>query len=320
MKKLLLLILPVLMISCSGKSLNEVDESLRQQYNNEVTRTSIADLIDKSIESDRKILISVNEKSSEALELMKFLLPVLHDRNKLSVSFWFLDGNSDTDIMAFLRDEISAPAAEDLLFNTDPRTTGYLEYRDFLLSMKDFYLSLKDPESMNVGNEEDSFLRFSLYDPLVKTDERNHYLVHTPLLIENRKWEIPLDGQLYFMMIHDWPLDHYSALPVEGSLLEQMYLSKFDRSSDRTIGSYIDGIILMGYQDYYEPFSPIGNFITEGNIAEAVKFFPGQLIREKTKPAAYLVNSKVSRKHRKLSRTLEKQYLKILTLEPYTEE
>ncbi|MBF9018388.1 MULTISPECIES: hypothetical protein [unclassified Oceanispirochaeta] len=320
MKKLLLLILPVLMISCSGKSIEELDETVRHQYSDESSRISIADLIDNNIEAERKIRISGNQKSTEALELMKFMMPLLHDRNKLNISFWFLDGCNDSEIAAFLKKEEGAPSAEDLLFNTDPRITGYLEYRDFLLGIQDFYQSLKDPENMTVGNEADSFVRFTLFDPQEKIDDRSHYLVHSPILIDNRKWELPFRGLLYFMMIHDWPLEHYSAINIKGSFLEELYLTKNDKSEERTAGSYLDAVILMGYPENNKPFSSIVSFINEENIADAVKFYPRQLIREKTKPAAYLVNNKVDRKHRKLSRSLEKQYIKILGMEPYTEE
>lgn len=320
MKKLLLLILPVLMISCSGESIKELDETVRQYYSDESSRISIADLIDNDIEAERKILISGNQKSMEALELMKFMIPLLHDRNQLNISFWFLDGSNDSEIAAFLNKEEGALSAEELLFNTDPRITGYLEYRDFLLGIRDFYQSLENPENMTIGNEADSFVRFSLFDPQEKIDDRSHYLIHSPILKDNRKWELPFRGLLYFMMIHDWPLEHYSAINIKGSFLEELYLTRSDKSEERTAGSYLDAVILMGYPENNKPFSSIVSFINEENIADAVKFYPRQLIREKTKPAAYLVNSKVDRKHRTLSRSLEKQYIKILEMEPYTEE
>lgn len=315
-----ILILPALLLSCSGRSLKSVDQIQRQQYNKGTQRISISSLIDQSLESEKRILISVNQKSREALGLMKFIIPILHNRDKLNISFWFLDGNSDTAIMSFLRDEEDAPSAVELLFNADPRITGYLEYEEFLLGMKDFYQSLNEPETMVVGNAADAYVRFSLYDPSAKINGRDHYLVHSPLLIENNKWEIPFNGQLYFMMIHDWTLNQYAAIPVKGSILEDMFVSKFDASTGQTTVSYIDALILMGYPQSYLPFTPIETFINEENISEAVKFYPGQLIKEKTKPAAYLVNSKVERKHRKLSRSLDKQYLKILELEPYAKE
>jgi hypothetical protein len=320
MKRLLLLLPALVMISCSGGSFKAPDESLRHSYNYESSRISIVSLIENDIAEEKKIQIAVHQKSPEALELMKFIIPVLHDRNQLNISFWFLDGNSDAEITAFLKDKVDAPSAEDLLFNTDPRNTGYQEYREFLFGMRTFYKSLSDPENMTIGNAADSFIRFSLFNDENQNNSRSHYLVHSPLLIDNSKWELPFHGQLYYMMINDWPLNHYSAIKIKGSVLEDMFLTIRDESEERRAGSYLDALILMSYPDNYTPFSSIPSFINEENITDAVKFYPRQIIREKTKPATYLVNKKVERKHRKLSRSLEREYLEILEMEPLTEE
>ncbi|MDC7232327.1 MAG: hypothetical protein PQJ58_03790 [Spirochaetales bacterium] len=324
MRKLPALLLVILYVyitlSCSGRSVSAPDETLRQQLDAENSRIRIPDLIDKDLDEEKRVLISVHQKSPEALQLMKFLVPLLYDREMLTISFWFLDGNSESDIKLFLSKDSDAPTAEELLFNTDPRITGYEEYKDFLTGLQDFYGSLDDPETMQVVHEDDAFLRFSLYDPERINEDRSTYILHSPLLPDNRHWEIPFKGYLYYMMIHRWPYEQYSALLFKDSPLKEMYLTKYDQSAGRTAGSYLDGAILMGFNETYTPFTPLPSFINEKNIQQAVEFYPRQFIREKTKPAAYLVNRKVERKHKKLSRTLGREYDKVLELVPWREE
>lgn len=319
MKNILFALIPFLLISCGG-AVQVPDDAVRRDLNEKTTRLRISEVIDSEIAADNKIQINGNSKSYEAIELIKFLVPLLEDRGNLSMGFWFTDGCSDEEILGFLNDEEGAPEAVDLLFKTDPVLAGFTPYQELLEGIKSFYQEIDNPEDILITSSDEAFVRFDLYERGDFDDGRKQYLIHSPLLNSRGRWEMPFQGQLYFMMIHDWLLENYRIIPMEGSVLEYSFLTRENESDGITAGSLMDGIILMGRDSSYTPFHRIEAFITEENIPYALEFFPKQIIREKTNPATYLVNKKVSGRHRRSSRKLEKLYSLITELEPSVDQ
>ena len=319
MKNILLLLTPVLLLSC-GAAVQIPDAAQRREYNEHTTRLTIPAVVEREIADGNMIQINANSKSYEAIELMNYLIPLLDDRDHLSMSFWFLDGNSDSDILSWLNDDPESPSARELLFTSDPVLAGFTPYEEFLDGLREFYRTLEVPQNMSITTSYNAFVRFELFENREFDSRRTQYLVHSPVLNAKSGWEMPFKGHLYFMMIHDWLLENYRIIPVKDSVLEESYLTSTDEKEGVAAGSYLDGLILMGWSSEYTPFPGIESFITEENIAQALEFFPRQIIREKTNPATYLVNKKVSTRHRRISRHLEKLYSKITELEPADEE
>ena len=110
------------------------------------------------------------------------------------------------------------------------------------------------------------------------------------------------------MFIHEWIMDQYALIRMKDTVLGEYYVTSDDREARIRGNEKYDYLFLMGVSSSYESFVPIDSFITEENVTEALKSFPGQLIREKLKPASYLVNKKIQKIHRRASRRLEDAY------------
>ena len=319
MKNIIMLLTIPLLFSCHANYIETPDSTERQLYN-EVIHVEIASAIEEEIKADRKILISGNSQSVEQFDLLKYLLPVLHDRKILSMGFWFLKGNSDLEILKYLRDDKDALTESELLFNTDPVLCGFQEYADFLVYMKDFYSNHDQPNEMVITDSDKALVYFDLYQQPGIRDERYHFMIHTPILLPGNHYELPFAGKLYYMMIHDWPLNHYNVLNIKGTILEDQFLTSSDRKLDITAGMIADALILLGYPESFSPLKKIDEFINEGNVSEALQSFPRQIIRKKVKPASYLVNKKVDRIHRNKYKKIEKEYERIRMMLPVLKE
>ncbi|MDA3956519.1 hypothetical protein [Oceanispirochaeta sp.] len=319
MKHTALLFFLFLFLSCRVQTISTPTPEEQRQYN-DIPRRGIAILLDQEIQNGRKILISGNSQAPEQFELLRYLLPVLHDQDSLNIGFWFLEGNSDQEILSYLKNDSAALSESELLFNTDPLLCGFQEYVDFLIYMRDFYNSLDHQETMVITNSDEASVYYSLFRPGIKNSDRTHFLIHSPILMENNRVELPFKGLLYFQMIHEWPLDRFSAIEIKDTLLENRYLTSSDQDQHRTAGMRTDVLILLYYPTSYKPLSRIEGFINEENISEALKSFPGQIIRKKVKPASYLVNKKVERFHRALNRKMKNEYEQILQMEPVLQE
>ncbi|QEN07349.1 hypothetical protein EXM22_04850 [Oceanispirochaeta crateris] len=309
----------LLLFSCKAKDLAIPDADERQMFNS-LVHNGISAYIDKELEAGHKILINGNSSSVEQFALLKYLIPVLHDKDSLNIGFWFLRGNSDEEIISYLRGDQDALSASELLFNTDPVLCGFQEYADFLAYMKEFYESLDTKEDMIISSFDTATVYFDLYAQGRNLEDWTDLLLHTPLVMPNKRVELPFAGRLYFMMIHDWPLNRYSVIELKDTFLEDQYLTSYDKKMENTAGQKTDALILLDFPHSYEGLTKLEGFIGEGNVTQALESFPRQLIRKKLKPASYLVNKKVDSIHRKINRRMAREYEKISGLLPVLQE
>ncbi|OQY33759.1 MAG: hypothetical protein B6241_06820 [Spirochaetaceae bacterium 4572_59] len=329
MKKIILLLLIlVLFCGCSQGRIIPIEEKqaavLSSYLHSE--HESPAELIRFYAASDEKILLSGSNGIRSDFDLLRYIVPVLNDLQIRSMGFWFLNNISQEILDNYFSGNSDKYSAKDLLFLSDPSRTGFYELEEFILYLKDFIH--RSPEEASLwqisGSElkEDSetspFLLYSCYSQSEDkkiTEERKKILIHNLLLNENGKWELPFQGALYDLMIHKWPLYHYSGINLNESPFGDLYLSEEDFRNNDTVSRYYDGLILMGVEDLFDPLSPIEAFINEGNTAEALEFFPDQLIRKKVKPASYLMNrtlrsqfNKMKRQFSRFSKIIDENY------------
>ncbi len=306
MKKALYLLLLLTFMSCTpfrSPSSSEI-EILKQ----EIQPGKIEELGRHIVSTGTGMIVYASPKGPEALAFLSYIIPLLNSRSSLSLRFWFLENNSDERILSFLKGDLNGPSAEDLLRRADPELCGFEPYRDFLIKLKAYYGELEEEERFKISSSDDVLLDFRLYNgDFLRDDERSVYLIHSPLR-EGRHWEFPFEGILYAMMIQEWPLQNYGYIRVEKNSLGSSFLTSRDAGEERLASERIDGLILMSYPEEYFPMKRIDSFVNEENIAEVLDFFPRQLIREKTKPASYLVNRKIDARHRKATRKLGRLY------------
>ena len=310
MKHIALILSITTLLSCSP--FHSPESSERDIIRNEIHPRKIETVIGQVLDSGKDLTVYASPKGPEALEFLSYVIPVLHEQGDLSLRLWFLKNNSDSEVKAFLEGEDGAYTASDLLRRANPVLGGFMAYETFLLNLKSFYNNLEDSESLKISSSDNVILDFRLYDGTFKEEaERNVYLIHSPLP-DGRRWEFPFQGILYSMMIHEWPLREYSAIDISGNYLGSSYLTERDADENRTASELIDGLFLMSFPREYIPMTRIESFVTEENISEVLSFFPRQLIREKTKPASYLVNRKIKASHKKAVRSLKRMYESIL--------
>jgi len=317
MKYLTLLFSLLTILSCSSEKLEPLTGQQRIQLN-QIKKSGIPFLLDQTIESDKKILISTTTFSHEQFALYKYLVPLLHDRKSLDMGFWFLKGNSDEEILKYLKNDDDSLTAKQLLFNADPVLCGYGEYEEFLEYLKAFYSELSDPDLMHITGTENAFAIIQIYGNITDTENQVRFLIHSPLPVENHKWQLPFAGEIYYMMVNDWIMNQYSGIEVKDSILGDQYLTTVDQENHIKAAERTDYLLLMGIPKSYQYFTPIESFVNESNVNEALKSFPNQIIREKLKPANYLINQKISRNYRRSSKRLKSEYMKVIEMFPNT--
>ena len=306
MKNTVLFCLLLSLISCSPFHSPTASES--EILRKEVHPGKIAVLFDELLASGRGLTVYASPKGPEALEFLTYIIPLLHEQEKLSIRLWFLRNSSDDDIKRFLQGKEDAPDAAELLRRADPILCGFESYSSFLEKLKSFYTDLDDPESMMITSSDEAILDFRLYNgQFLPAGERSVYLVHSPLPVRHH-WELPFEGLLYSMMIHEWPLHEYGAVSISENYLGSLFLTSQDAHDKYMASDRIDGLFLMSYPRDYIPMKRIEGFVSEENVADVLDFFPRQLIREKTKPASYLVNSKIDSRHNRAVRKLKRLY------------
>lgn len=320
MKKIfLLLFISLLFWSCSQEEIipleNEQVMVLSSYLQN--LHQSPGELIRSYAAKDEKIQLFGREEIRSDFSLLRSIVPVLNDLQMRSMGFWFLDNINQEILDNYFIGNSRQYSAEDLLFLSDPSKTGFYELKDFIVYLKDFIQ--KSPEEASLWHisgtqlSEDTqpspYLLYSNGTQSEKkdtTDKRKRVLIHNLLLNENGKWELPFQGALYNLMIHKWPLYRYSGINLNESPFGNLYLSETDNKEQNPISLYYDGLILMGVENLFDPLSPIEGFINEGNAPEALKHFPDQFIRNKVKPASYLMNRTLRRQLNKRKRIFSK--------------
>jgi hypothetical protein len=306
MKNTALVLLLVTLVSCSPfKSPDAVE---RETVLKEIHPVKIERIADEIHETGKKLSVYASPKGPEALQFLSYMIPVLHERGELSIRLWFLENNSDEEIKAFLEGREGAPDASDMLRHANPILCGFEPYAGFLEKLRSFYSELEDPESLSVISSDDVLLDFRLYNGhFLPKEERLVYLVHSPLQT-GRHWDLPFEGLLYSMMIHEWPLKEFGAVDIRDSSLGSSSLTGRDAQEGSMASDQIDGLFLMSFPREYVAMQRLDGFVNEQNIAEVLKFFPRQLIREKTRPASYLANAKIESRHNSAVRSLRKMY------------
>ena len=319
MKNILLLFPLLILISCTPLSVPDTPQ--RQLLNEALQPRKIETLVDEILDAGHDLTVYASPKGPEALSFLSYVIPVLHDHGKLSMRLWFLANSSDEDIMGFLAGRSGAPDAEELLRKANPILCGFEAYRLFLEKLKTFYTELEDPESFTISSSDDVVLDFRLYDGhFLPKENREVYLIHSPLPVGRASWELPFKGILYSMIIHEWPLREYAGLNITGTSLASDYLTRQDDRNNSPASDKIDGLFLLSYPRQYSPMERIEGFINPENVSRVLSFFPRQIIREKTKPASYLVNMKIDYKHDRAVRKLNRIYRRILEIVPGYEE
>ncbi len=320
MKSVWLMLLFAFFALVSCHALVIPDEKLHKKLAKDFKPEKIFEMTERIIQEGKKMRVYGNPKGPESFLFIKYMVPLLYQKEHLSMRLWFLQNNSDKEILAWLKDEPGALNERQLLLRADARLCGFQEYEDLLKTIKEFYQSLEDPQSIELSGKEDVFLDFRLYDGDFGNEDRVRCLLHSPLRRGKTRWELPFKGRLYFMMIYDWPLDHYSALNLKESPIGQIPLNKAQEKTNRDARDFLDELILMSYQksstDNNYTMTPLKNFITETNVKTALLFFPRQLIRKKTGAAAWLIKRKINRQNQKLEKRINALYKKISDLEP----
>ena len=248
------------------------------------------------------------------LQFLTYLVPVLADMGSLTMELWFLNGVDQAVLDRFFSGEESDYTANDILFLSDPSRTGYTEYADYLDYLRDFIGHY--PEQLNwnisgINRDRDDgkvfFVRYISQEIYIADNEvagGYKILIHNPVLNSKGRMELPFQGALYYMMIHEWPLYQYSGIPLENSPFGELYLTQNAITMSHQVQNEFDAIILMGRDEWLFPLNPIEKFINENNTARALMSFPDQLIRKKAKPASYLMNLKLKRDQKRIQKNL----------------
>ncbi len=269
----------------------------------------------QSVEADKITIIGTRGLRGD-LQLLTYLVPVLADMNKMTMELWFLSGVDQTILDCFFSGDESEYTAKDLLFLSDPSRTGYTEYADYLDYLRDFISHYPEPLDWKISGitgygaeEESSFIRYisqEIYLADNGTAKGNKILIHNPVWNSKGRMELPFQGALYYMMIHQWSLYQYSGIPLDDSPFGKLYLTQNDIAMDHQVQNDFDALILMGREEWLFPLNPIEQFINESNTPQALQSFPDQLIRKKAKPASYLMNFSLKREQKKIRKNLTK--------------
>jgi len=313
MKKLLCLVPLLILLSCGNPRIERLPDSTETGLTDYLRsrHMSPADLILRSSEDSRGVLLTGTRGLQSDITLLRYLVPVLHDAGHPSMALWFLHSGDEERIEAFMSGSDESITAEDLLFRADPARAGYTEYRDFLDYLKAFNAALPENSTFRVSglpplpDQADPFLVYTIPELPVSSGTRDRVLIHNPLQNSSGHWEIPFQGGLVHLMIHKWSLYRYSGILLSDSPFGDLYLTIEDRDAGRKVSEQYDGLILMGDREIFQPLSLLEGFINEGNTAAALESFPDQWIREQIKPAAYLMNRKLSSRHNRLTGVLE---------------
>lgn len=320
MKKIfLLLFIYPLFWSCSQEEIIPIEDEqvMLLSFYLHNSHMSPGELIRSYAAADEKILLLGREEFRTDFSLLRSIVPILNDLQMRSMGFWFLDNINQEILDNYFIGNSDQYSADDLLFLSDPSKTGFYELKDFIVYLRDFIQESPEEASLwHISGTEPSedtqtspFLIYSnsaQFEKKDTTDIRKRVLIHNLLLSENGKWELPFQGALYNLMINNWPLYHYSGINLNESPFGNMYLSDADNREKIPVSLYYDSLILMGVENLFDPLSPIEGFINEGNTPEALKYFPDQLIRNKVKPASYLMNRTLRRQFNKRKRQFSK--------------
>ncbi len=315
MKKLFIILTIALVASCGRQEIippsAEVENALTDYL--EESAASPASLIRQIREQNRSVLLVGARGGESDLELLAYFVPVLMDMGELSLGLWFLDNVPSSMIDGYFSGDSSDLEAQDLLFASDPSMTGYMEYKEFLEYLRDFITSLPADTSWLIRGAETGdntpFLSYIPYQDLPADSSRNDaytIFIHNPVETPEKKSYFPFQGQLYYLLIHKWPQYRYAGIDLSHSPFGGLFFNERDREQGVPVRERFDGLLLAGIEKGFTPLHSIEDFINEGNAAEALDAFPNQIIREKIKPASYLMNMKLRREDRKRAKSLEK--------------
>ena len=265
--------------------------------------------------SDRMTLVGMRGNRGD-IELLTYLVPVLADLDKLTMELWFLSGVDQVLLDGYFSGEERELTGKDLLFLSDPSRTGYSEHIAFLEYLRDFIMNSPSTlrwkiSGINESEEDESHLFFRYISQEIYLSDNSlangfKVFIHNPVLDSKGRVELPFRGALYYMLIHEWPLYQYSGIPLKNTPFGELYLTRNSSAMNHKVLNEFDALILMGREEWLFPLNPIQKFINESNTPQALESFPDQIIREKVKPASYLMNLRLKRDQKRIQKNLAK--------------
>jgi hypothetical protein len=323
---LAVLLLSACLISCGDSSAGNGNTE-EQQLIIRLERNSVnpGQLIADLSEESSVILIAETRGFRENLLVLEYLVPVLHSRGITSMGIWFADDLYQDTLDRLLSDpDESESLADEIIRLSSPRW-GYTEYRDFLLYVRNFNLSLPENEkpftlialgSRNglscspdgIPEDEPAILfvpsvqiRSCLDNPVTVNGEQVSstaaVLIHSPTVRDEKRpvLSLPYDGELEHAMEKTTDFFHYGA--VSGETLR--LLPDFP-------GDVYNGLIYYGPAYSYHALSPIEGFITRENINTVLHCYNGKTARWPKIRAMVKFNDRITGFSRSTARELKR--------------
>ncbi len=145
---ILLLGLLTLLTSCRPELPSfSLEDALSLHRRLDESRTTPAGLLAEELAAGRSAVLAQDELlRADTIDLMRSLVPVLHDLGVREIGLFFLNAEKQDELDGFIIDGDNKTRSGKLLFSADA-ALGYLEYCDFMVYVQDFNQRLLPDET-----------------------------------------------------------------------------------------------------------------------------------------------------------------------------